>query len=101
MLLAPIWRTSSHQRARRDPSWCASKLHNRSRTILPCLFPTGHSPCKTLPFYKELANQGLKATDVPVVAFSVDEEELRGIDTKSLMGNLAAWNCFESVERRR
>ena len=40
-----------------------------------------------VPFYKELANQGLKATDVPVVAFSVGEEELRGIDTKPLVGN--------------
>src|ERR1700687_6289889 len=28
-----------------------------------------------VPFYKELGNQGLKATDVPVVAFSVGEEE--------------------------
>ncbi len=50
-----------------------------------------------VPFYKELANQGLKATDVPVVAFSVGEEELRGIDTKPLVGNLAAWNYFESL----
>lgn len=51
-----------------------------------------------VPFYKELANQGVKATDVPVVAFSVGEEELRGIDTKPLVGNLAAWNYFESVD---
>lgn len=51
-----------------------------------------------VPFYKELANQGLKATDVPVVAFSVGEEELRGIDTKPLVGHLAAWNYFQSVE---
>jgi urea transport system substrate-binding protein len=51
-----------------------------------------------VPFYKELANQGLKATDVPVVAFSVGEEELRGIDTKPLVGHLAAWNYFESVK---
>ena len=50
-----------------------------------------------VPFYKELANQGIKATDVPVVAFSVGEEELRGIDTKPLVGHLAAWNYFESV----
>mgnify|MGYP002770967403 CR=1 FL=1 len=50
-----------------------------------------------VPFYKELANQGLKATDVPVVAFSVGEEELRGIDTKPLVGNLAAWNYFDTV----
>ncbi|POA52917.1 MULTISPECIES: urea ABC transporter substrate-binding protein [unclassified Pseudomonas] len=52
-----------------------------------------------VPFYKELANQGLKATEVPVVAFSVGEEELRGIDTRPLVGNLAAWNYFESVDK--
>ena len=51
-----------------------------------------------VPFYKELGNAGLKATDVPVVAFSVGEEELRGIDTKSLVGHLAAWNYFMSVK---
>ena len=51
-----------------------------------------------VPFYKELGNAGLKATDVPVVAFSVGEEELRGVDTKPLVGQLAAWNYFESVK---
>jgi urea transport system substrate-binding protein len=51
-----------------------------------------------VPFYKELGNAGLKATDVPVVAFSVGEEELRGVDTKPLLGHLAAWNYFMSVD---
>jgi urea transport system substrate-binding protein len=51
-----------------------------------------------VPFYKELANQGLKAKDIPVVAFSVGEEELRGIDTKPLEGHLAAWNYFMSID---
>ncbi len=51
-----------------------------------------------VPFYKELANQGLKAEDTPVVAFSVGEEELRGIDTKPLVGHLAAWNYFMSID---
>ena len=51
-----------------------------------------------VPFYKELGNAGLKATDVPVVAFSVGEEELRGVDTKPLVGHLAAWNYFESLK---
>jgi urea transport system substrate-binding protein len=51
-----------------------------------------------VPFYKELGNAGLKATDVPVVAFSVGEEELKGIDTKPLVGQLAAWNYFESIK---
>jgi urea transport system substrate-binding protein len=51
-----------------------------------------------VPFYKELGNQGMSAQDVPVVAFSVGEEELRGIDTKPLVGHLAAWNYFMSVD---
>jgi urea transport system substrate-binding protein len=51
-----------------------------------------------VPFYKELANQGIKAEDIPVVAFSVGEEELAGIDTGPLVGHLAAWNYFESVD---
>ncbi len=51
-----------------------------------------------VPFYKELGNAGLKATDVPVMAFSVGEEELRGVDAKPLVGHLAAWNYFESVK---
>ncbi len=51
-----------------------------------------------VPFYKELGNQGVKASDIPVVAFSVGEEELSGIDTKPLVGHLAAWNYFMSVD---
>jgi urea transport system substrate-binding protein len=51
-----------------------------------------------VPFYKELGNQGIKATDIPVVAFSVGEQELAGIDTTPLVGHLAAWNYFESVD---
>ncbi|MCG8421843.1 MAG: urea ABC transporter substrate-binding protein [Proteobacteria bacterium] len=51
-----------------------------------------------VPFYKELASQGVKATDIPVMAFSVGEEELRGIDTTPLVGHLAAWNYFMSMD---
>ncbi|HQS13723.1 urea ABC transporter substrate-binding protein [Reyranella sp.] len=51
-----------------------------------------------VPFYKELGNQGIKAKDIPVVAFSVGEEELAGVDTKPLVGHLAAWNYFQSVK---
>src|SRR3977135_3801571 len=51
-----------------------------------------------VPFYKELGNQGIKATDIPVVAFSVGEKELAGIDTKPLLGHLAAWNYFQSIK---
>lgn len=32
------------------------------------------------------------------MAFSVGEEELAGIDTKPLVGHLAAWNYFESIK---
>jgi urea transport system substrate-binding protein len=51
-----------------------------------------------VPFYKELGNQGIKAEDIPVVAFSVGEEELAGLDTGPLVGHLAAWNYFESID---
>ncbi len=51
-----------------------------------------------IPFYKELGNQGISAEDIPVVAFSVGEEELSGFDAKPLVGHLAAWNYFQSVE---
>lgn len=51
-----------------------------------------------VPFYKELGNQGVSAEDIPVIAFSVGEEELSGFDTGPLVGHLAAWNYFMSVE---
>ncbi len=51
-----------------------------------------------VPFYKELGNQGIKAEDIPVVAFSVGEEELAGLDATPLVGHLAAWNYFQSVD---
>ncbi|SES77472.1 urea ABC transporter substrate-binding protein [Oceanicella actignis] len=51
-----------------------------------------------VPFYKELANQGISAEDIPVVAFSVGEEELAGLDAAPLVGHLAAWNYFMSVD---
>jgi urea transport system substrate-binding protein len=50
-----------------------------------------------VPFYKELASQKISAEDIPVVAFSVGEEELSGLDTKPLVGHMAAWNYFQSV----
>jgi urea transport system substrate-binding protein len=53
-----------------------------------------------VPFYKELANQGISAENIPVVAFSVGEEELSGIDTKNLVGHLAAWNYFQSADAK-
>src|SRR6202034_3644878 len=51
-----------------------------------------------VPFYKELGNQKISAEDIPVVAFSVGEEELSGLDAKPLVGHLAAWNYFMSID---
>jgi urea transport system substrate-binding protein len=51
-----------------------------------------------VPFYRELGNQGIRADEIPCVAFSVGEEELAGIDTRPLVGHLAAWNYFMSVQ---
>jgi urea transport system substrate-binding protein len=51
-----------------------------------------------VPFYRELGNQKISAADIPVVAFSVGEEELSGLDAKPLVGHLAAWNYFMSVD---
>jgi len=53
-----------------------------------------------VPFYKELGNQGVSAENIPVIAFSVGEEELSGIDTAPLVGHLAAWNYFQSVDTK-
>ncbi|MFZ1495314.1 MAG: urea ABC transporter substrate-binding protein [Candidatus Competibacter denitrificans] len=53
-----------------------------------------------VPFYRELGNQGVSAKDIPVVAFSVGEEELSGIDAKPLVGHLAAWNYFMSIKSK-
>jgi urea transport system substrate-binding protein len=51
-----------------------------------------------VPFYKEFANQGLRASDCPIMAFSVAEDELRAMDVPPLVGHLACWNYFQSVE---
>ena len=50
-----------------------------------------------VPFYKEFANQGLTAEDIPIMAFSVAEDELRAMDVPPLVGHLAAWNYFQSI----
>src|SRR5438093_206340 len=51
-----------------------------------------------VPFYKEFANQGLRSENAPIMAYSVAEDELRGMDTSALVGHLAAWNYFQSIE---
>jgi len=51
-----------------------------------------------VPFYKEFGNQGLRSENAPIMAFSVAEDELRGMDTAALVGHLAAWNYYQSVD---
>ena len=51
-----------------------------------------------VPFYTEFANQGLTSDDCPIIAFSVAEDELRAMDTAKLVGHLAAWNYFQSID---
>jgi len=51
-----------------------------------------------VPFYKEFANQGLTAADCPIMAFSVAEDELRAMDVPPLVGHLACWNYFQSID---
>ena len=83
--------------------------HSDWQTIVSDIVAFGSEGAKTavvstingdanVPFYRELANQGVAAEDIPVVAFSVGEEELSGFDTAPLVGHLAAWNYFMSVE---
>ena len=83
--------------------------HSEWQTIVSDIKEFGSAGVKTavvstingdanVPFYKELGNQGIAASDIPVIAFSVGEEELSGIDTGPLVGHLAAWNYFMSAE---
>lgn len=83
--------------------------HSDWQTIVSDIKKFGNSGKKTavvstvngdanVPFYKELANQGISAEDIPVVAFSVGEEELSGFDTRPLVGHMAAWNYFQTAE---
>ncbi|HOX88750.1 MAG TPA: transporter substrate-binding protein, partial [Burkholderiaceae bacterium] len=82
--------------------------HSDYQTIVANIkkFSTGGKTCvistingdSNVPFYKELGNAGLSAKQVPVMAFSVGEEELRGVDAKPLVGHLACWNYFMSLK---
>ncbi len=74
-----------------------AKIKKFSAGAKTCVISTINGD-SNVPFYKELGNQGIKATDIPVVAFSVAEQELAGIDTKPLVGHLAAWNYFETIK---
>ncbi|MCZ6875812.1 MAG: urea ABC transporter substrate-binding protein, partial [bacterium] len=51
-----------------------------------------------VPFFKELANQGITADSCPVISFSFAEVELQTLDVKPLAGHLASWNYFMSLK---
>jgi len=51
-----------------------------------------------VPFFKEYAASGLTAETVPVVSFSIPEDEFRGLPAKQLVGQLGCWTYFQSIK---
>jgi urea transport system substrate-binding protein len=49
-------------------------------------------------FYNELIKQNIQAKNIPVVAFSIGEQELSGLNVAPLVGHLTAWNYFMSID---
>ncbi len=80
-----------------DYQTIVGKIKKFSRGGGACVISTINGD-SNVPFYKEFANQGLRSEDAPIMAFSVAEDELRGMDTTALVGHLAAWNYFQSIE---
>lgn len=76
-----------------------SAIRTFSRRGKTCVVSTINGD-SNVPFYKEMRNQGVTPADVPVIAFSVGEEELRGTDTTPFVGNLSAWNYFMSLQNQ-
>ena len=104
-----LFASNQRRRSHHIPARALTDAHSDWQSIVSDIRSFGSAGKKTavvstingdanVPFYKELANQGMSAEDIPVVAFSVGEEELSGIDTAPLVGHLAAWNYFMSVE---
>lgn len=48
-------------------------------------------------FYKELAAQGVTAAQIPVMAFSIGEQEIRRMNKKNMVGHFVAQNYFMSL----
>lgn len=80
-----------------DYQTIVSKIKRFAASGSACVLSTINGD-SNVPFYKELANQGISSSVCPVMAFSVAEDELRAMDTKYLVGHLAAWNYFESIK---
>jgi len=79
-----------------DYQTIVGKIKEFSRSGDACVLSTINGD-SNVPFYKEFANQGLKADKCPIMAFSVAEDELRSMETEKLVGHLAAWNYFQSI----
>jgi urea transport system substrate-binding protein len=80
-----------------DYQTIVGKLKTFSTGVKACVMSTINGD-SNVPFYKEFANQGLTAEDCPIMAFSVAEDELRAMDVPPLVGHLACWNYFQSID---
>ena len=49
-------------------------------------------------FLREFVNQGIRATDVPVLGLDVVEADLEGLDTKALVGHLNCWAYLQAAK---
>ena len=47
--------------------------------------------------FKEAVNQGIRATDIPILGLDVVDSDLQGLDTKPLVGHLSCWDYFQNV----
>jgi len=49
-------------------------------------------------FLREFVNQGIKATDIPVLGLDAVEADLEGLDTKALVGHLNCWAYLQAAK---
>ncbi|MFZ5868748.1 MAG: urea ABC transporter substrate-binding protein [Thermodesulfobacteriota bacterium] len=80
-----------------DYQTIVSKIKKFSEGGDACVLSTINGD-SNVPFYKEFANQKLTADKCPIMAFSVAEDELRSMETEFLVGHLAAWNYYQSID---
>lgn len=49
-------------------------------------------------FFEALQQAGVSPEKIPVLSFSIAENELQHMDAKTMVGDYAAWNYFQSVQ---
>jgi urea transport system substrate-binding protein len=81
----------------KDYQTIVAKIKEFSKGGGACVLSTINGD-SNVPFYKEFANQGLTSSECPIMAFSVSEDELRAMEVPPLVGHLAAWNYFMSID---